>query len=55
MFNPLMDTIENAGTKRKAAKEEEEESSRVDAVQNSKQQNKKRARMDPFAGMSSSY
>lgn len=54
MFNPLMDTIENAGTKRKAAKEEEEESSRVDAVQNSKQ-NKKRARMDPFAGMSSSY
>ncbi|CDS08602.1 hypothetical protein LRAMOSA09963 [Lichtheimia ramosa] len=42
---------ENAGTKRKAAKEEEEESSRVDAVQNSKQ-NKKRARMDPFAGYS---
>ncbi|CDH49699.1 predicted protein [Lichtheimia corymbifera JMRC:FSU:9682] len=41
---------ENAGTKRKATNEAEEESSRVEAVQNSTQQNKKRARMDPFAG-----
>ena len=53
MFGQLMDNLENAGVKRKVPNDEEEESSRVEAVQNNKQQNKKRSRMDPFAGIRS--